>query len=412
MLHPRRHSQNRRQFLKTTAGAATAGLISAGTRAETGNEPLRLGIIGCGQRGVWLGHLFQEHTATRVVALADYFQDRLDEGAERLEVPADQCFHGLEGYRKLLDCELDAAAIISPPCFHPEQTVAALEAGKHVYLAKPIAADVAGCRDIARAAAAVKGKLSILVDFQTRNNPSYRQAAAHVRDGAIGVPVCGQAYYHTSRLNPKGAPEGAAGRLRNWVFDKALSGDIIVEQNIHVIDVANWMMGARPVAATGAGGRRVRTDIGDCWDHFIVTYRYPDGGLIDFSSSQFATGYNDLCTRIYGSEGTLDTHYGGSVELESRSTRWIGEKTSQIYLEGAVNNILDFHKSIAENQPLYILDDAIDSTLTSILGRIAAYEGRTITWDEMIEANERLPLHLDLPEDGPWRPAFPDRANA
>lgn len=404
--------QDRRQFLKTAAtGAASMGLLAANSRAES-TAPLRLGLIGCGQRGAWLGDLFQQHTATKVVALADYFQDRLDAAAKSLEIPADQCFNGLAGYRQLLQCDLDAVAIISPPCFHPEQTVAALEAGKHVYLAKPIAVDVAGCLDIERAAAKVKGTLSVLVDFQTRNNPSFRQAAAHVREGMIGTPICGQAYYHTGRLGLKGDPEGEVGRLRNWVFDQALSGDIIVEQNIHVIDVANWFMGAHPLEAHGAGGRRGRTDIGDCWDHFIVTFKYPDDGLIDFSSNQFAPGYNDLCARVYGSLGTVDSHYGGDVSIESKSKHWIGEKTSKIYLEGAVNNIVDFHRSIAEAKPVYVVDDAVSSTLTSVLGRMAAYEGRTVTWDEMIAGKHRRDLKLNLPEDGPYQVAFPDRDKA
>jgi myo-inositol 2-dehydrogenase/D-chiro-inositol 1-dehydrogenase len=408
-MHDRTYpTQDRRQFLKTAAtGAATLGIMARGTAQAS--EPLRLGIIGCGQRGAWIGNLFQEHTATKVVALADYFQDRLDETAKRLEVPAAQCFNGLEGYKKLLETDVDAVAIISPPCFHAEQTVAALEAGKHVYLAKPIAVDVAGCLEIERAAAKVKDTLSVLVDFQTRNNPSYRQAAEHVHNGMIGTPICGQSYYHTGRLGLKGAPEGEVGRLRNWVFDQALSGDIIVEQNIHVIDVVNWFMGAHPVEAHGTGGRRGRTDIGDCWDHFIVTFRYPGDGLIDFSSNQFAPGFNDLCARVYGSLGTVDSHYGGNVEIESKSDHWIGEKTSQIYQEGAINNIKDFHQSIANQKPLYVVDDAVSSTLTSILGRMAAYEGRTVTWDEMIATNQRLDLNLKLPDDGPYQIAFPER---
>ncbi len=412
MQESKREDQDRRQFLKTAAtGAASMGLMAANSAAES-EAPLRIGLIGCGQRGAWIGDLFQQHTTTKVVALADYFQDRLDAAAKKLDVPADQCFSGLTGHQKLLACDLDAVAIISPPCFHPEQTVAALAAGKHVYLAKPIAVDVAGCLDIERAAAKVKGKLSVLIDFQTRNNPSFRQAAKHVHEGMIGTPICGQAYYHTGRLGLKGKPDGEVGRLRNWVFDQALSGDIIVEQNIHVIDVANWFMNEHPVKAHGVGGRRVRTDIGDCWDHFIVTYTYPGEGLIDFSSNQFAPGYNDLCARVYGSLGTVDSHYGGNVEIESKSKHWIGEKTGRIYLDGAVNNIVDFHRSITEQKPVYVVDDGVSSTLTSILGRMAAYEGRTVTWDEMIAGNHRYDLKLNLPADGPLQVAFPDRGKA
>lgn len=394
---------NRRGFLRA-ATAATAGLtlLAPGSaRTYKANEKLRLGVIGCGGRGPWIGNLFQKNTNTQVTALHDYFRDRVDDAGEKLGVKPSRRYVGLDGYKKLVESDVDAVAVISPPYFHPDQVTAALNAGKHVFLAKPIAVDVPGCNAIVQAARKTRGQLSVLVDFQTRNNALFREAARRVHEGMIGKVVCGQAYYHTERLHVRSAPGPEVARLRNWVFDKALSGDIIVEQNIHVLDVANWFIGGHPVQAHGYGGRKARTDVGDCWDHFIVTYTYPDGLLLDFSSNQFAPGFNDLCTRIYGVEGTVDAHYGGAVSIGAKSGPWTGGTTETIYQEGAVNNIKDFHAGILSGKHLNNVQESADSTLAAILGRTAAYYGRTITWNEMIAANEKIDAKLGLPNDGP-----------
>ena len=405
---------NRRRFLKTAA-ATTAGLLIVRPETAFGasaNERLRLGIIGCGGRGTWIGNLFQENTNTKVVALHDYFRDRVNEAAGHLEVEASRRYVGLDGFRELIASDVDAVAVESPPYFHPEQTVAALEAGKHVYLAKPIAVDVPGCNAIVEAAKKAQGRLSILVDFQTRNDEFFRGAAQRIHEGMIGEPVCGQVYYHSRRLGVRMQPGSETARLRNWVFDKALSGDIIVEQNIHVLDVANWFLQAHPIEAHGTGGRRVRTDVGDAWDHFVVTYTYPNNVLIDFSSTQFTTGYDDLCTRIFGSEGTVDAHYGGEVVIRNRQDGWPGGKTSQIYQQGAVNNMKDFHASILSGQHLNNAEESARSTMTSILGRMAAYKKRTVTWAKMAASNARLDADLDLPPDGPESALVPPENKA
>ena len=210
-------------------------------------------------------------------------------------------------------------------------------------------------------------------------------------------------FYQTSRLIPRTESGSEVARLRNWVFDKALSGDIIVEQNIHVLDVSNWYLQSHPVKAYGTGGRKVRTDVGDCWDHFVVTYWYPNDVLIDFSSSQFLEGFHDMCMRLYGSQGTVDSHYGGEVKIRGKKSGWRGGDTKDIYKQGAVNNIRDFCASIVSGDYLDNAEDAADSAMTSILGRIAAYENRVVTWDEMIQANAALDPKLELPADGPNR---------
>jgi myo-inositol 2-dehydrogenase/D-chiro-inositol 1-dehydrogenase len=398
----------RRQFLKVAAASTAAFAVIApeSARAYAANGKLELGVIGCGGRGPWIGNLFQENTDTKVVAVHDYFRDRADAAGERFGIPADRRYIGLDGYKELIAGGVDAVAVISPPYFHPEQTVAALEAGKHVYLAKPIAVDVPGCLAIVEAGKA-HPQLCTWVDFQTRTDPYYREAAKRVRDGMIGKPICGQAYYHTGRLGIQAPPGSEPARIRNWVFDKALSGDIIVEQNIHALDVANWLLQGHPVkACSGYGGRKARTDVGDCWDHFIVTYEYPDGVLLDFSSNQFATGFDDICARIYATDGVVDTHYGGQVRIGSKGGTWPGGSSPNIYQDGAVANIKDFHAAILGGKAINNAEESANSTLTAILGRTAAYTGQAVTWDELLKSGERLDPKLDLPEDGPeWKPS-------
>jgi len=385
----------RRGFMK----AAAAGTLILGARSALGaaaNETLEIGLIGCGGRGPWIGNLFQKNSATKVVAVHDPFKDRVEEAGKRLDVPGNRQYTGLDGYHELIASGVDAVAIISPPYFHPEQTVSALEAGKHVYLAKPIAVDVPGCTAIVDAANKHGDTLCTWVDFQTRQHPFYIEAIKRLHDGLIGEPVVGQAYYYARRLNIKMEPGTEEARLRNWVFDIALSGDIIVEQNVHMLDVANWMLKTHPLKAHGTGGRKARVDVGDCWDHFVVTYWYPNDVIIDFSSGQFVHAFEDLCTRLHCTTGSLDTHYGGDVVLEGKSEAYRPGSTAAIYEEGAVANIKAFHAAITGGKPINNAEESARSTLTGVLGRMAAYQGKTVTWDEMMQANEKLEANLKL----------------
>lgn len=393
----------RRDFLKTAAAAAaTFSILPARTVfGLDANNRVEIGIAGCGGRGSWIGRLFEEHGNAKVVAVHDYFKDRTDQAREMFSLGAERCYNDLGGYHELVGGALDAVAVESPPYFHPEQAVATLDAGKHLYLAKPIAVDVPGCMAIVDAAKRNSGKLSAWVDFQTRANESFQGAAERVHQGFIGKPVSGQFYYYCGRLNIKTRPGSETARMRNWVFEIALSGDIIVEQNIHVLDVANWYLQGHPLKASGKGGRKARTDVGDCWDHFVVTYTYPDDVLVDFSSGQFTYGYDDLCMRLYGTEGTVDSHYGGEVTIRGKNKSWEGDKTSTIYESGAIANIKKFCDSVRNSAPIDNTLESANSTMTSILGRMAAYTGKEITWDEMVNANEKLDPKLNLPADGP-----------
>lgn len=385
----------RRGFLQTSAGILLLKPETVfGTQA---NSTVEIGIIGCGGRGNWLGPFFPEYTGARIVALADAFRDRLEPTAQKLKVEASRTYAGMESYKELLASKVDAVAIESPPYFHPEQAAAAVAAGKHVYVAKPVAVDVAGAKSIIASGEKAKGRLSFLADFQTRAQPVFQEAAARVHRGEIGALIMGHVFYHTNRLNPQSKPgmPPAEARLRDWVFDKVLSGDVIVEQHIHVLDVANWYANAHPVKACGTGGRRGRTDVGDCWDHFLVNYWYPNEVRVDFSSAQFLKGFHDMCIRFYGTKGTVDSHYGSFVRITG-DTKWNGAEKDDTFREGAINNVKAFVESIRTGKYVNNAEQAAESTLTSILGRMAAYRERTVTWDEMMRSNEKLDAKLKI----------------
>ncbi len=380
----------RRSFLTGAMATAVTIIKPELVRGAKANSTVDVGLIGCGGRGGWIANFFKRHGGYKLVACADYFPKRAEAVAKAHKIPAARCHSTLSGYKKLLEGKLDAVAIISPPYFHPEQAAAAVDAGKHVYLAKPIAVDVPGCLTIGEAGKKATGKKLVFhVDFQTRNNSAYRKAAKRVLNGDIGRLVCGEAHYHAGRLGKRGSDKDPEGRLRNWVFDKALSGDIIVEQNIHALDVASWLIDAEPVKAFGTGGRKVRVDVGDCWDHFLVTYFFPKDLSLDFSSTQFLKGFGDIHCRMYGSRGVIDTHYGGDVWVRG-TTRFQGN-TGPIFAEGANNNVKDFHKYITEGDCTNAtVVPSVRSNLTCVLGREAAYKGDVVTWDSIMKAKTKL----------------------
>jgi predicted dehydrogenase len=390
----------RREFLGTAAATAVTLAMAApplAGGAET-DRKLRLGLIGCGGRGAWIGELFRRHGGYQIVGAADYFKDRVDAFGQTFGVPPERRFTGLSGYLRLLECDLDAVAIITPPCFHPEQAAAAVERGRHVYLAKPVAVDVPGCQRIAASAkAATASKLVFLVDFQTRAQPFYQEAVKRVHEGAIGGIAFGEARYHAEALGIQAPPGTAEARLRNWAFDIALSGDIITEQNIHAIDVMNWVLGVPPVQAAGSGGRKVRTNVGDCWDHFALVFQYPDNVGVIFSSKQYRDGGRDvgIAVDIFGAKGRLQTVYGGRVMIAGENS-YAGGPTSNIYEEGAVNNIAEFHRCIGQG----LVDNptvapSVQSNLITIMGRTAAYENRVVTWAETLRSTAMLDPRLD-----------------
>jgi predicted dehydrogenase len=396
---------NRRQFVASAGAAALSFTIASPNVARTyaANSKIDLGIIGCGGRGTWIAKLFKAHGGYNVVAASDYFQDRTDNLGNELSVPASQRYTGLKGYLKLLD-KVDAVAIISPPYFHPEQAAASVEAGKHVYLAKPIAVDVPGCLSIGESGKTASAKKQcFLVDFQTRVDPFYMEALRRVhKEKALGNFSFGEATYHagdpfTSKYQFwKDNPDGAENRLRAWGLDRVLSGDIITEQNIHTLDVMNWIMDEPPLWAVGTGGRKFRP-VGTCYDTFSVLFQYPNDIGITFSSRQsngYGTKPDGIRNRMFGTEGILETEYGGQVLIRGDHF-YRGGKSPSIYKDGAVANIKTFHESIGTgdyDNPT--VECSVRSNLITILGRTAAYEKRKVTWTELLANKEKLDAGL------------------
>jgi len=392
---------SRRAFLATAAAVGAPLLVSPRTAfGSAANSRLTLGAIGNGGRGTWIAELFQKHGGYQITAAADYFQERVEAFGSKFEVPAARRYTGLSGYRKLLESGVDAVVIESPPYFHPRQAADAVEAGKHVYLAKPIAVDVPGCHTVEESARkATEKKRAFLVDFQTRTDPFYREAVKRAQYGDIGRIVSGEATYfcgptwgdQAKWLTEKpGDPEL---RLRAWGLDRALSGDVITEQNIHALDVASWVLDAAPLHAVGTGGQRART-AGTCWDTFSVIYTFPRDVVVTFSSKQLGDGWDDICCRIYGTEGTLDSHYFGEVSIRGKLP-YRGGKIPNLYTDGAAANIATFHESITGGDWTNpTVAQSVRSNLTTILGRSAAWRGAPVSWDEMLRANEALEADL------------------
>ncbi len=397
------HKLKRRSFLAAGSAGAFTLLQSRSTFGAPANEKIKLGVIGTGGRGTWITRLFQDHGGYDIVACADYFEDRVERFSERFGIDASNRFTGLKGYQRLLDKGLvDAIAIETPPYFHPEQAQAGVEAGVHVYVAKPIAVDVPGCKSIkASGQKARMNKLCFLVDFQTRADEFYIEALKRVHNGALGQFAFGESSYHagcpwTGHFNTwKDDPTNPENRLRAWGMDKVLSGDIITEQNIHTLDVASWIMDSEPLKAAGTCSLKVRP-VGECNDNFQLTYVYPNDVGISFSSRQFE-GYGaegGIKNRMYGSDGVLETTYGGMVLIRGKN-EYEGGNTGNIFTDGAVNNIDTFHNNILNHHfENPTVEPSVRSNLVTILGRTAAYTGEVVHWDELLEKNEKLDANL------------------
>lgn len=395
-----RTDPDRRDFVKTAA----AGLLilkPATVFGSQANSAVEVGLIGCGGRGNWLAPFFPEYTGARIVALADVVQEHLDSTGKTLKVDSSRAYYGPEAYKELAHSKLDAVIIETPPIYHPLHAEEAVKAGKHVFCAKPIAVDVPGCQSFqASGKQAAQKNLSFWADFQTRAQEVYQEAAKRVHQGDIGKPAFAQVLYYAGRpVKDRGTPGMDPGerRLLNFFTDKVLSGDIIVEQNIHVIDVANWLLQGHPLKATGTGGRTdwsgTPYDTGDAWDHFQVTYWYGNEVQADFSSNQLTNSFSDLCVRVFGIKGCADTHYGGLVRITGDNA-WLGAEKDDTFKQGCVNNIKAFVASIRDGKPINNADQSAESNLTAILGRMAAYQQRLVTWEEMMKSKERL--HADL----------------
>jgi predicted dehydrogenase len=412
-----RPNYSRRGFLGTTiAGAAAASMFSAmetgeGQDAAPAGAPsveiarkIKLGVVGLGGRGAWITDLFRQHGGYEIHAIADYFPDRAKAAGDRFGVDASRRFTGLSGYKRLIESGVEAVAIESPPYFHPEQAAAAVDAGKHVYTAKPVSVDVPGCHTMESSGKkATEKKLVFLVDFQTRADAFFIEALRRVHAGDLGKIAFAEGTYHADSPftqyydQLRDNPHDPETRLRAWGLDKTLSGDIITEQNIHTLDVVNWLFDAPPLNAVGSCALTARPIIGSCADHFTCHFQYPDHVGVTFSSRQF-NGYGTrpegIRVRAFGQKGVLETEYGGNVLIRGDKF-YRGGRSPGIYQEGARANIATFYANIIHgNVENTTVQPSVRSNLVTILGRTAAYRGTLVTWDDLLAANERLEADL------------------
>lgn len=396
---------SRRDFLRSSA-VAVAGAVATGAwlaapagAYAAGSDTIRVGVIGCGGRGTGAARdIVAGAEGIDIVAMGDLFPDRLARSraalAEALgahyRVDDDHAFTGFDAYERVLASGVDLVILATPPGFRPAHLEAAVAAGKHIFAEKPVAVDPAGIRAVVAAAELASRKgLAIVAGTQRRHQAKYREAMARLEDGAIGEAVGGSVYWNQGGLWSVERTNGMSDmewQCRNWLYFAWLSGDHIVEQHMHNIDVANWVFGAHPVSANGVGGRQSRTDpkYGHVYDHFAVELEYPSGARV-LSMCRQQDGTTPLVAeRFTGTHGTFSIGSGAPAVIRARgSTDWT-RPTREDEVSPYVQEHTDLVASLRAGAPLNELRQVAESTLTAIMAREAAYTGEAVTWSEIM----------------------------
>ena len=385
----------RRDAIKTTA-AATAGIVAGPRLVFAGGQSatLRVGVIGCGGRGTGAtANCVESSDGVEIVAMGDLFADRLASSRRRLaeqlgdafKVTGDTAFTGFDAFAGVLATNVDMVILATPPAFRPQHLRAAIEAGKNVFMEKPVAVDPMGIRSVMESADMAKEKgLAIVSGTQRRHQAPYLEAMKRIYDGAIGDVTGAQVFWNQGGLWNRERQPGWTDmewQARNWLYFTWLSGDHIVEQHIHNIDVANWAMHGHPVRAVGVGGRQVRVEpeFGHIFDHFAIEFEYENGARVLSMCRQIQGTANHVGERIVGTRGTSDP---GSWIRGAQPWEW-GDAE---YVNAYVQEHTDLIASIRAGEPLNEGRRVAESTLTAIMGREAAYTGQEIVWDELLSA--------------------------
>ncbi len=377
-------------------------VLAARTPFRFNDETLKVGLIGCGGRGSGAASqaLYADPNVV-LTAMADIFDDRLqqslnalkEEHPEKVQVPESHRFLGFDAYQRLLATDVDVVILGTPPAFRPDHLHAAADAGKHVFCEKPVAVDAPGIRKVLAAVRKFKEKnLSLMSGFCWRFDFPKRATYERILDGAIGEVLSIYNTYNTGALWSKPRQPGWSDmeyKMRNWPYYTWLSGDHIVEQAVHSIDLMSWAMGdVLPVRAVGTGGRQSRTDdkYGNVFDHFAITYEYENGARgFHFSRQQEGTA------RSYGIE-MLGTQ--GRCDIEVWSKHRISGKVNWDY-DGPKNNMYqtehdELFAAIRRGEPFNDGERMAHSTMLAIWGRMVAYTGRSLTWEEALNSEEVL----------------------
>ncbi len=368
----------RRDFVRSTASAGWMIVAPQAVRGSQANSAVTFGVIGTGGRGTYDTGIVVKDTRARVTALCDLFDDRLDQAATRLKIEKPTIY---KDYQKLLgDPSIDAVLIATPPFLHPEQFEAAVDARKHIYCEKPMGVDVQGCRRVMAAARRADPRKDIAVGFQQRYGPVYLEAYKRLQDGQIGELATARAsWISNDPFTRRPYDDPKIEKLRNWFCYRDYSGDFIVEQDCHNLDVLHWFLGGLPLRAVGWGGRKVRTSM-EILDHLSLTFEFPNNILVNFEANQLTPrGYSSVGEMFTGTKGTLATsrvqmvHYKGVNDSETiKSPRDI-----------TIDAIEDFISRILSGKVENVGVRSAESTMIAILGRTAIYSGKETSWKEL-----------------------------
>ncbi len=393
----------RRDFVKATAvvaGSAAPLVAIASSAFAGGSDQLKVGLIGCGGRGRGAARdILKASKQVQLVAMADLFRDRLDESlnlllnkehndnTDRVNVADDQRYVGFDAYEKLLASDVDIVILATTPHFRPIQFKAAIAANKHVFMEKPVATDPTGIRSvIATAAEAKRKKLSVVAGTQRRHEARYLALMDRIHSGEIGEIVSARCYWNQGGLWVKEQQPtwtDMEWQIRNWLYFTWASGDHIVEQHVHNLDVCNWAIGSHPIKCFGMGGREVRTapKYGHIFDHFAIEYEYPNGVVMQSYCRQIDGCKNQVAEGIHGSTGRAWT--GGGTRIIGKNAWQFTEKNPNPY----VVEHKDLIASITGNgKYLNEAKRVAESTLTAIMGRMSAYTGKELTWEDALNS--------------------------
>lgn len=394
---------SRRDFIKSSAVSLAALAAPSNRIFAAGSDTIRVGLIGCGDRGTAdARYCLQAADGVELVAMADLFQDKIDESlarlrekvADKVKVTNETCHLGFDAYRKVIASDVDIVLLTAPPGFRPEHLRAAIEAGRHVFMEKPVAVDPVGIRSIiASSELATQKGLSIVAGTQQRRMAQYMEVIKRVHNGQIGEIVGGQCYWlwgsqdwHFQHREPEWSD--MEWQLRCWPYFTWLSGDHIVEQHVHNLDVLNWAIGSHPVKCIAMGGRQARTgpEYGNIYDHFAVEYEYPNGVRVASMCSQIKGTTERVDERVVGTRGsTYTTRSIGYIEGQN-SYKYEGKGRKADLVQYG-----DLIESVRSGRPINEGKQVAESTLTAIMGRISAYTGRALQWDWVMDAS-----NLDL----------------
>jgi predicted dehydrogenase len=365
----------RRNFVKTS-GAAAAFLVvkPSVARGSQASSALSLGLIGCGNRGMYVSGLFAKNEYAKVTAICDIYDDKL-EAAEKKYSGATQ----YKNYRDLLASDVDAVLIATPAYLHPEHFEAAVEARKHIYMEKPAAVNAAGCRRVIEAANKADKSKRITVDYQQRYGKDYRRAYQIVKSGELGLIKMVKASWMGGGPRVQSGHPASEEKIRNWFFYRELSGDILVEQDCHNIDVVNWFTGSHPVRVTGYGSRQIRM-YGDIFDNLAATFQFADGMVFSYSANQFRTpGFKDVSETFVCEKGAVLTSRNGYTVYRGKQPPERVETNYDI-TQDAVNEFIEGARAGKIENAAF---SAAESTLTAVMALEAIVRGREMTWDQI-----------------------------